>query len=92
MTYREAVRAKSKQLSTFKEEGITYTVFVTPENNDDLIRYLIDIRAFYSQLTDSVAKKYSKNGQFVLHGLCYQDKGPHILYKRLFNFLPATNK
>jgi len=83
MTYREALRAKAKQLSTFKEEGITYKVFVTPENTDDLIRYLTDIRAFYSQLTDRVAKKYSRDGQFVLHGLCYKNKEPHILYKRL---------
>jgi hypothetical protein len=83
MTYREAVRAKAKRLSTFKEEGIAYKVFVTPENTDDLIRYLADIRAFYSQLTDSVAKKYSKNGQYVLHGLCYKNKEPSILYKRL---------
>jgi hypothetical protein len=83
MTYRQAVRAKAKRLSTFKEEGITYKVFVTPENIDDLIKYLTDIRAFYSQLTDSVAKKYSKNGQFALHGLCYKNKEPIILYKRL---------
>jgi hypothetical protein len=81
--YREAVRAKAKQLSTFKEGGITYKVFVTPENTDDLIKYLTDIRAFYSQLTDRVAKKYSKNGRFVLHGLCYKNKEPTILYKRL---------
>jgi hypothetical protein len=83
MTYREAIRLKAKQLPTFKEGGITYKVFVTPENNADLIIYLADIRGFYSQLTDSVAKKYSTNGQYVLHGLCYQDKRPHILYKRI---------
>ncbi len=86
MTYREAVRAKAKQLSTFKVEGITYKVFVTPENTDDLIRYLTDIRAFYTKLTDNVAKKYSRDGQFVLHGLCYKNKEPNILYKRLWQF------
>ena len=83
MTYREAIRLKAKYPSTFKEGEITYKVFVTPENNGDLIKYLTDIRGFYSRLTDRVAQKYSKNGQFILHGLCYQDKRPHILYKRL---------
>jgi hypothetical protein len=83
MTYRGAIRLKAKQSSTFTEGGITYKVFVTPENTDDLIKYLTDIRAFYSQLTDRVAKKYSKNGQYVLHGLCYKNKEPSILYKRL---------
>jgi len=83
MTYREARRLKVKQPSTFKEGEITYKVFVTPENTDDLIRYLADVRAFYGQLTDRVAKKYSKNGQYVLHGLCYKNKEPGILYKRL---------
>jgi len=58
-------------------------VFVTPENEDDLMKYLKDIRGFYSHLTDRVAKRYSRNGQFVLHGLCYKNKWPHILYKRL---------
>jgi hypothetical protein len=83
MTYKEAIRLKTKQPSTFKEGGITYKVFITPENNDDLKKYLTDIRGFFSNLTDRVAKRYSKNRQFVLHGLCYQDKDPHILYKRL---------
>jgi hypothetical protein len=83
MTYRESIRLKAKQPSTFKEGEITYKVFITPENTDDLIKYLTDIRGFYSQLTDRVAKKYSKNGQFVLLGLCYRNKEPNILYKRL---------
>jgi hypothetical protein len=60
-----------------------YKIFVTPENIDDLAKYLKDIRGFYSLLTDRVAKKYSKNGQYVLHGLCYKNKEPSILYKRL---------
>lgn len=83
MKYREAIRLKAKQSTTFKEEGITYKVFVTPENTDDLKRYRTDIRGFFSKLTDRVAKKYSKNGKFVLHGLCYNNKEPNILYKRL---------
>jgi hypothetical protein len=83
MTYREAIRLKAKQLSTFVEEGIMYKIFVTPENIDDLAKYLKDIRGFFSQLTNRIAKKYSKNGQFVLHGLCYKNKEPNILYKRL---------
>ena len=58
---------------------MTYKVFVTPENHEDLIKYLTDIRGFYSQLTDSVSKRYSKNGQFLLRGLCY--KRPNILYR-----------
>ena len=66
MTFRKAIRLKAKQSSIFEEsgiihkDGIAYKVFVTPENNDDFMRYLRDIRGFYSQLTDSVAKKYSK--------------------------------
>jgi hypothetical protein len=87
MTYREAKRLKAKELLTFKEGGIKYKVFVTPENEDDLMEYLTDIRGFYSQLTDRVAKKYSKNGKFVLHELSYGDKRPHVLYKRLFGDL-----
>jgi hypothetical protein len=83
MSYREALHLKAKQPSTFEEGGITYKVFVTPENNDDLTKYLRDVRGFYSQLTDNVAKKYSKNGQFVLHGLCYKNKRPNILYRLL---------
>jgi hypothetical protein len=83
MTYREAIRLKAKQLSTFVEEGIMYKIFVTPENINDLAKYLKDIRGFFSQLTNRIAKKYSKNGQFVLHGLCYKNKEPNILYKRL---------
>lgn len=81
MTYRKAVHLKANQASTFEEDEITYKVFVTPENTDDLMRYLRDIRSFYSHLTDNVAKKYSRNGQFVLHGLCYNS--PNILYKKL---------
>jgi hypothetical protein len=83
MTYREAIRLKAKQPSTFEEGGITYKIFVTPDSNNDLKKYLTDIRAFYSQLSDRVAKNYSKNGQFALYGLCYKNKGPNILYKRL---------
>jgi hypothetical protein len=83
MTYKEAIHFKAKQSSTFEEDGITYKVFITPENNEDLMIYLRDIRGFYSHLTDDVAKKYSKNGQFVLRGLCYKNKGPNILYRRL---------
>lgn len=83
MTYREAKQLKAKHPSTFTEEGITYKVFVTPENEDDLIKYLTDIRGFYSQLNDRIAKRYSKNGQFALHGLCYKNRWPHILFKRL---------
>jgi hypothetical protein len=81
MTYKEAIHFKTKQPSTFEEDGITYKVFVTPESNEDLMIYLRDIRGFYSHLTDNVAKKYSKNGQFILRGLCYKNKGPNILYK-----------
>lgn len=81
MTYKEAFQLKAKQASTFKEDGITYKVFVTPENHEDLMKYLTDIRGFYSHLTDSVAKKYSKNGQFFLYGLHYNR--PNILFKKL---------
>jgi hypothetical protein len=87
MTFRKAIRLKAKQSSIFEEsgiihkDGIAYKVFVTPENNDDFMRYLRDIRGFYSQLTDSVAKKYSKNGKFAVYGLCYNS--PNILYTRL---------
>jgi hypothetical protein len=80
MTYKEAIHFKAKQSSTFEDGGITYRVFVTPENDDDLFIYLRDIRGFYSHLTDDVAKKYSKNGQFLLRGLCYKNKDPNILY------------
>jgi len=83
MTYRDAIRLKAKESSTFKEEGITYKVFVTPENTDDLLNYLNDIRGFYCRLTDHDAKRYSKNRQFILHGLCYNNKEPSILYKRI---------
>ena len=83
MTYRAAIRLKAKLSSTFEEGGMTYKVFVTPEDKFDLANYLRDIRGFYSQLTDKTAKKYSKNGQFVLCGLCYKDKNPKILYKLL---------
>jgi hypothetical protein len=71
MSYKEALHLKAKQPSTFEESGITYKVFVTPEDNEDLMKYLRDIRGFYSILSDNVAKKYSKNRQFVLHGLYY---------------------
>ena len=81
MTFKVAIQLKAEQPSTFVEGGIVYKVFVTPENNDDLINYIRDIRAFFCQLTDSVAKKYSKNGQFVLHGLFYEYKELHILYR-----------
>jgi hypothetical protein len=81
MSYKEALHLKAKQPPTFEESGITYKVFVTPENSDDLKTYLKDVRAFYSQLTDNVAKRYSKNRQFVLHGLCYNR--PNILYKNI---------
>jgi hypothetical protein len=83
MTYRAAIRLKAKQPSTFIEEEITYKVFVTPENLEDLTKYLTEIRGFYSLLTDKVAKAYSKNRQFVLHGLSYNNKGPSILYRTL---------
>jgi hypothetical protein len=81
MSYKEAIHLKAKQFSTFEEGGITFKLFVTPENNDDLMRYLRDIRGFYSRLTDDDAKKYSRNKQFVLHGLWYHR--PNILYSRL---------
>lgn len=87
MTYRKAIQLKANQFGTLWEEGITYKdgikykVFVTPENQDDLKEYLRDIRGFYSQLTDDVAKKYSRNGRFALHGLCYNS--PNILCIRL---------
>lgn len=83
MTYKAAIHLKAKQFSPFEEGGNLYDVFVTPENHEDFLIYLRDIRGFYSQLTDSDAKRYSKNGQFVLHGLCYKNKVPHILYRPL---------
>ena len=83
MTSKEAVRLKAQQSSTFEEGKIIYKVFVTPQKIDDLTSYLRDIRGFYSILTDDVAKQYSKNGQFVLHGLCYLKKGLNILHRLL---------
>jgi hypothetical protein len=80
MTYRETTHLKAKQSPTFEEGGIEYKVFVTPENYDDLMIYLRDIRGFYSRLTDNVAKRYSKNGQFILRGLCYKNKEANILH------------
>jgi hypothetical protein len=80
MTYREAIHLKAKQFSPFEKGGIIYNVFVTPENNEDFMNYLKDIRGFFSQLTDSVAKKYSKNGKFIVCGLSYTNKDPNILY------------
>jgi hypothetical protein len=79
MSYKEAIHLKAEQPSTFEEGGIKYKIFVTPENNDDLMSYLRDIRAFYCQLTDNVAKKYSRNKQFILRGLCYNR--PNISYR-----------
>jgi hypothetical protein len=84
MSYKEAIHLKAKQFSTFEEGGITYKLFVTPENSDDLMTYLRDIRAFYCQLTDNVAKKYSRNRQFILRGLCYNS--PNILYCKFEQF------
>jgi hypothetical protein len=81
MTYKAAIHLKAQQSSTFEEDGITYKVFITPENIEDFMIYLRDIRAFYCHLTDGDAKKYSKNGQFVLRGLYYKISCLHILYK-----------
>lgn len=85
MSYKEAINLKAKQFPTFEEGGIIYKVFVTPENNEDFIKYLSDVRAFYCQLTDSVAKKYSRNRQFALRGLYY--KRLSILYRHLNNLI-----
>jgi hypothetical protein len=71
MSYKEAVHLKAEQLPTFEEGGITYKVFVTPQNDEDLNKYLRDVRAFYCQLTDNDAKKYSRNRQYILRGLCH---------------------
>lgn len=82
MTFKEAIRLKSKQAQTFEEDGVTYRVYVTPENIENLMKYLTDIRGFYCHLTDDVAKKYSKDGQFALHGLCYRNKIPSVLFRK----------
>jgi hypothetical protein len=81
MTFKAAIQLKAELSSTFKADGIVYKVFVTPESNDDLLNYLRDIRAFFCQLKDNEAKKYSKNGKFAVHGLCYEYKGLNILCK-----------
>ena len=85
MSYKEAIHLKAKQFPTFEEGGIIYKVFVTPENNEDFNKYLRDVRAFYCQLTDNVAKKYSRNRQFVLRGLYYNR--PIIIYSHLNNLI-----
>jgi hypothetical protein len=85
MSYKEAIHLKRKQFSTFEEGGIKYQVFVTPEDNEDFKWYLRDVRAFYCQLTDNVAKKYSRNRQFALRGLYYNRL--NILYSHLNNLI-----
>jgi len=80
MTYKAAISLKAKQFSPFEEGGLIYKVFVTPENSEDFMNYLRDVRGFFCQLTDSDAKRYSKNGQFIVCGLCYKNKNPNILY------------
>jgi hypothetical protein len=85
MTFREAVRLKGKRPASFTEKGITFKVFVTPENIDDLERYLIDIRSFFYKLKDRDAKKYSRNRQYLLRGLYYNKEGPEIEFKQIYD-------
>ena len=84
MTFREAIRLKGKRPASFTENGIKFKVFVTPENIDNLEKYLIDIRSFFYKLKDRDAKKYSRNRQYLLHGLYYNNKeGPEIEFERI---------
>jgi hypothetical protein len=71
MKYEEAILLKNQRASTFKNEGITYRLFVTPEKSANFLKYVNDIRAIYRNLTDDVAIKYSTNGEYILRGLNY---------------------
>ena len=82
MTYEEAIQYK-KELSneTIIENGMTFFVFVTPENHNDFNRYLTEIRSFFGHLSDIVAKEYSLNGQFVVKGLWFD--GANVVHRKL---------
>ena len=58
-----------------------YFVFVTPEHFKDLIKYFTEVRSIFESLTDEDAIQFSSNGQFLVHGLCYDR--PDVLYKKL---------
>ena len=82
MTYDQALdKKKSLQSDKFTEQEMTFFVFVTPDKNDDLMRYISNIRGYFGHLTDIEAKRFSTNGQFSVHGLWFD--GANIVYKRL---------
>ncbi len=82
MTYEEAVQhKKSFKSANITDNGMTFFIFVTPENDVDFHRYATEIRGFFGNLTDEVAIRYSLNGQFNVKGLWCD--GANIVHKTL---------
>jgi hypothetical protein len=81
MNFDQAIHKKETMESSFESDGIAYRIFITPDNFDDFIRYLTEIRGFRNRLSDQDSIKYSSDGKFALHGLSFI--GPDVLYKRV---------
>lgn len=82
MNFEQAIlKKKALKINSFVENGMTFYVFVTPNDNKDFLKYVENIRFNFRMLTDDEAKIYSKNGQYAVYGLWFD--GANIVYKKL---------
>jgi hypothetical protein len=80
MTFEQAVKRKHEYpVQSLFYEGVDFEIYITPEAQDDLNRYLTDFRN--GGFDDNSAKKYSSNMQFTVLGI-WTD-GVDIIFKHL---------
>lgn len=80
MNYEQALHKKELiGSSSFTLDEIDFKVFVTPGNMGDFVRYLGEIRSYFSYLTDSDALLYSRDGTYAVYALAYD--GINVVYK-----------
>lgn len=79
MTFEEALEFKKNTGETIIKGDHTLVVWVTPSNNIDLKNYL----AFYAHNNrhDDVAKEFSSDGKYEVHGIKFVIGSSFILIK-----------
>jgi len=75
------IKKKSLDFISFVDNGLTYTIFVTPEKEEDFKLYISKIRGSFKRLKDEDAKRFSSNGEFTLYGL-WSDRA-NISFKKI---------
>jgi hypothetical protein len=81
MTFDEALELKTKTGNTIVEKGISMKVFVAPKSEKHISKYFGHYMENSHSFTDSIAKLYAENNEYICCGLAIVDF--NILFKRI---------